>query len=87
MNANLSRRLRKSLISLVILAMVLAVGMTYEAIGRVSDARRFPVAGQMVDVGGYSLNIYCTGVGTPTVITGIGPWRTRAELASASNRA
>ena len=68
MNANLSRRLRKSLISLVILAMVLAVGMTYEAIGRVSDARRFPVAGQMVDVGGYRLNIYCTGIGTPTVI-------------------
>jgi len=47
---------------------VLAVGMTDEAIGRVSDARRFPVGGQMVDVGGYSLNIYCTGVGAPTVI-------------------
>lgn len=32
--------------------------------------RRWPIplAGQMVDVGGYSLNIYCTGVGTPTVI-------------------
>src|SRR6185437_7652754 len=28
----------------------------------------FPVRGQMVDIGGYRLNILCTGIGTPTVI-------------------
>jgi len=69
MNANLSRRFRKVLSAIAILTLAtLTGGMSYEAIGRISDARRFPVRGQMVDVGGYRLNINCTGVGTPTVI-------------------
>ncbi len=32
------------------------------------DARRFPPPGKMVDVGGYSLHLYSTGEGSPTVI-------------------
>ena len=69
MNANLSRRFRKVLSAIAILTLAtLTGGMSYEAIRRISDARRFPVRGQMVDVGGYRLNINCTGVGTPTVI-------------------
>jgi hypothetical protein len=69
MNTNLSRRLRKALSAIAILTLAtLTGGMSYEAIGRVSNARRFPVRGQMVDVGGYRLNINRTRVGTPTVI-------------------
>lgn len=69
MNTNLSRRFWKALSAIPILTLaMLTGGMSYEAIGRVSDARRFPVRGQMVDIGGYRLNINCTGVGTPTVI-------------------
>jgi len=52
---------------------MLTGGMGYEAIGRVSDARRLPLRGQMADIGGYRLNINCTGVGTPTVIPDSGP--------------
>jgi pimeloyl-ACP methyl ester carboxylesterase len=69
MKTNLSRRFRKAVSAIAILTLaMLTGGMSYEAIGRVSDARRFPVRGQMVDIGGYRLNINCTGVGTPTVI-------------------
>jgi Alpha/beta hydrolase family len=69
MNANVSRRFRKALSAIAILTLaMLTSGMSYEAIGRVSDARRFPVRGQMVDIGGYRLNINCTGDGSPTVI-------------------
>src|ERR671916_2896628 len=33
------------------------------------DARRYPAPGEMVDVGGYSLHLYCTGEpGAPTVV-------------------
>jgi pimeloyl-ACP methyl ester carboxylesterase len=69
MKTNLSRRFRKAVSAIAILTLaMLTGGMSYEAIGRVSDARRFPVRGRMVDIGGYRLNINCTGVGTPTVI-------------------
>jgi len=69
MNAKSSRRFRKALSAIAILTLAtLTGGMSYEAIGRVSNARRFPVRGQMVDIGDYRLNINCTGVGTPTVI-------------------
>ena len=69
MNANSWRRFRKVVYSFAILALVtLTGGMSYEAMGRVANARRFPVRGQMVDIGGYRLNINCTGIGTPTVI-------------------
>jgi pimeloyl-ACP methyl ester carboxylesterase len=32
------------------------------------DAGRYPAPGQLVDVGGHELHIYCTGEGNPTVI-------------------
>src|SRR5437660_1014957 len=69
MKKRLSRRYRKVLISIVSMpVLLLAGGMMYEVAGRVSDARRFPVHGRMVDIGGYRLNIDCTGAGGPTVI-------------------
>jgi pimeloyl-ACP methyl ester carboxylesterase len=69
MNAKLSRRLRKLFVAILITAVVvLTGGMTAEAVGSQLDARRFPVWGMMVDIGGYSININCTGTGAPTVI-------------------
>jgi pimeloyl-ACP methyl ester carboxylesterase len=54
---------------LTLLALALLVGFTYEQIGRGRDARQLPPrVGRAIDVGGRSLNLYCSGQGTPTVI-------------------
>ena len=54
-----------------------AIGATYQAIATQIDIRAYPAPGQMIDVGGRQLHIYCTGAntdGSPTVIleTGLG---------------
>jgi pimeloyl-ACP methyl ester carboxylesterase len=49
-------------------AVLLTAGFVYEQIGEWSDRRKFPQAGRSVDIGGRSLNLYCSGRGTPTVI-------------------
>lgn len=43
-------------------------GATYELIFERNDARRFPQEGRSVEVGGFRLNIHCTGTGAPAVI-------------------
>lgn len=49
--------------------LALLVGFTYEQVGRAKDARQLPPrVGQAVDIGGRTLNLYCSGQGTPTVI-------------------
>lgn len=52
---------------MLVLLLALA-GVTYQVIGLHLDARRFPENGRLIDVGGYSLLLNCTGVGSPTVI-------------------
>jgi pimeloyl-ACP methyl ester carboxylesterase len=44
------------------------VGFIYERIGRWQDGKRLPQIGKSVDIGGRSLNLYCSGEGSPTVI-------------------
>ena len=51
----------------VVLIVVLA-GVTYEQIGERRDRKRLPQIGRSVDIGGRSLNIFCSGEGTPAVI-------------------
>jgi pimeloyl-ACP methyl ester carboxylesterase len=53
-------------------------GIVYEAVMAPGDAARYPAPGQRVDIGGYSLHLYCTGEGSPTVIleAGFGAWST-----------
>ena len=48
--------------------LALIAGVTYEQTGRRRDRQRLPQVGQSVDIGGRSLNIYCTGQGDPAVI-------------------
>ena len=61
------RRSVYALVALVTLALL--VGFTYEQIGRATDARRLPPRiGQAIDIGGRTINLYCSGQGTPTVI-------------------
>lgn len=60
---------------LVILSLV---GPVYESRSEASDIRAYPPPGQLVDVGGYRLHIYCIGAGSPTVVidAGWGDWST-----------
>jgi pimeloyl-ACP methyl ester carboxylesterase len=52
----------------VALLVLLAAGFVYEEVGRRRDRERLPRIGRSVDVGGRTLNIYCSGVGGPTVV-------------------
>uniref|UniRef100_Q02BB5 Alpha/beta hydrolase fold n=1 Tax=Solibacter usitatus (strain Ellin6076) TaxID=234267 RepID=Q02BB5_SOLUE len=53
--------------AVVIVALVL-VGIIYEQVGERRDRMRYPQIGRSVDIGGRTLNIYCSGEGSPTVI-------------------
>ena len=47
---------------------IAAVGGGYETVGEWLDARSYPMPGQLIDVGGHRLHLYCTGTGSPTVV-------------------
>jgi pimeloyl-ACP methyl ester carboxylesterase len=59
-----------------------ALGFTYETIMQAGDAERYPPPGQMVDVGGYQMHIYCVGEGSPTLILESGAGGTSATYAA-----
>src|SRR5213079_662696 len=52
----------------VLAALVLLAAAAYEHIGAWRDSRPLKQIGRSVDIGGRTLNIYCTGEGSPTVI-------------------
>jgi hypothetical protein len=63
------RNLRIVLKSLALLiAATFVSGLIYEQFERRQDRKRIPQTGRSVDVGGRSLNIYCSGAGAPAVI-------------------
>jgi pimeloyl-ACP methyl ester carboxylesterase len=51
-----------------ILGLAAIAGETYESLSRARDERLFPRWGELVDVGGYRLNLNCIGEGSPTVV-------------------
>ena len=61
-----ARRSRRAIpIALIFL---LAAGVLYERRGARRDRERLPQVGRSVDIGGRTLNIFCSGEGTPAVI-------------------
>jgi len=57
---------------------LMLIGFIYEPIAEAADAKTYPPPGQLVDVGGYRLHIYCTGTDSPTAVidAGLGDWST-----------
>lgn len=51
-----------------LIALVLLLGSTYEAISRRRAWHEYPVPGKLVDIGGRRLQIDCRGSGSPTVV-------------------
>jgi len=53
---------------IVIILLLGGCGYVYQTLSESKDMRQYLPPGQMVDVGGYQLHLYCTGQGSPTVI-------------------
>ncbi len=54
-----------------VLGLVVALaagGALYQIAGMVLDRQQYPPPGQMVDIGGHRLHLYCLGTGSPTVV-------------------
>jgi len=70
--SSLLKRIARTIMWILAGVVVLAaVGAFYQALSTRSDLRNHPALGQLVDVGGYKLHIYCVGEnveGSPTVI-------------------
>lgn len=65
----LHSRSRRWLIYPVIAILALAsIGGAYQTLGAAADAEAYPMPGQLIDVGGHSLHLNCTGSGSPTVV-------------------
>ena len=64
--------LARGAVALFIFFIVLSLaGLVYQSVGAARDAREFPAAGRLVDIGGRNVHLYCTGTaidGRPTVI-------------------
>ena len=56
------------MIPLGILALLLASGAVYQAVGTARDRRRFPPPGLLVRVNSRLMHIYVAGEGAPTVL-------------------
>lgn len=59
---------RFGMMALGALATLAIAGAGAERVAEWRDARRFPVLGRRVMVGGHALDIYCEGAGSPTVV-------------------
>src|SRR5688572_4116779 len=59
-----------------VLAGLMLLGALYESVAERADARAYPAPGELVDVGGHRLHLYCVGTGSPTVVidAGWGDW-------------
>ena len=59
---------RGAIIVAGLFVLLLVSGAIYQAAASASDAKKYPPPGELYDVGGYRLHLYCTGEGSPTVI-------------------
>lgn len=64
----LGRKWRIVMWGLASVVVLLGMGAVYQTIGTAVDQHTYAPPGQLVDVGGYKMHIYCTGEGSPTVI-------------------
>src|SRR5947209_6181962 len=52
----------------VLILIALVTGFSYEQLERRRDRERLPQLGRSMDIGGRTLNVFCSGAGTPAVI-------------------
>ena len=73
-----SKVARMALVLLVLLVAGVLVSSGYQAFATTRDVEKYPAPGQLIDVGGYRLHLYCVGEGAPTVVmeAGMSGWST-----------
>jgi pimeloyl-ACP methyl ester carboxylesterase len=59
---------RRFLQACAVLVFIVLAGATYQGVATALERRQFPYPGQLADVGGHQLHLYCTGDGSPTVL-------------------
>jgi len=59
-------RILGSIVAFIVI--VIFAGCAYQSIAESNEARAYPPPGNLIDVGGYKLHLYCIGEGAPTVI-------------------
>jgi len=60
--------------------MIASVGGGYQTVRESLDAKAYPPPGQLIDVGGHRLHLYCTGSGSPTVVLEPGGGASSSDL-------
>ncbi|TKK82397.1 alpha/beta hydrolase [Kribbella jiaozuonensis] len=63
-----SRGGRWLLYSVIAILALASIGGGYETVREAADAKAYPPPGRLIDVGGHSLHLNCTGSGSPTVV-------------------
>ena len=64
-----SRWIRGVFVIIILMLMgSMIIGFLYQEIAMYLDWKQFPPPGEMVDVGGYKLHLFCLGSGSPTVV-------------------
>ena len=63
-----SRMARWLLYPVLAVLAIASVGGGYQAVRESLEAKAYPPPGQLIDVGGHRLHLYCTGSGSPTVV-------------------
>ncbi|MFO0705674.1 MAG: alpha/beta hydrolase [Nitrospira sp.] len=54
--------------SIAVILLFSIVGVGYQFFGMMTDREQFLPPGELIDIGGYKLHLYCTGEGSPTVV-------------------
>jgi pimeloyl-ACP methyl ester carboxylesterase len=69
-------QITKWMVCLLVGCLVFSSG--YHTLASSSDLKRYPAPGELIDVGGHRLHIYCIGEGEPTVVmeAGMSGWST-----------
>jgi pimeloyl-ACP methyl ester carboxylesterase len=68
--------LRIFAVFVVLIIIALGIGFFLEQQAEIADAERYPVRGDLYEVNGRTMHLYCTGSGTQTVVldAGLGGW-------------
>lgn len=75
-----SRAARWLLYPVLAVLAIAALGGGYQTVRESVEAKAYPPPGQLIDVGGHRLHLYCTGSGSPTVILEPGHGASSSDL-------